>query len=367
MSDGPVDSALPAGGAGVLSPVGWRDHPLFVREATERPGSAAMPATITAFVVILGTVALIGFSVAHSNAAGRAAAVDMANVAFLATGLELLLLLVIVPPLAAASATKAMARARARVIEGRRAWLRIAAEELAGIVAFPLLLMVVAFPVVLATFLYAGLDPATVVVAQSLGVGAVLATGALGVAVGTRMNRELSATLVTYGLGLVLMAGAGLAGIALHHGSDRASPESVHPLVFANAFYAAHALTVGPSPADLHVGQLLALARQDHSTTRTAGPAVAPWTASTATLLLVTGLALGSSAGVLARSAASGDSGPPPGGRLLNRLRQPLRLHRPGGRHRDSAAGHAVVTPRPPEPGMPEPVTTQDTSPSPES
>ena len=272
------------------------DNPILVREIRARAGSWSMPLAMAAYATALGGFALVMFAVTIARApGGDPSPADMADVAFLTLCLQLLLHMLIVPPLVADS----MAGERERgtletLLTGVFDARNVVRFKLLAAVGFPLLLLVVGLPVLLAVFAYAGAGVWSLIVGELVTAVAVVAIGAVAIAAGATAPRALSATFITYAAVAALFVVLGLLGALLHHGSDRAVAESVHPLAFVNPFYVFHALVLGPSPAGLDVGHLVGLLFQRHATTSTWGPTIQPWTASVPALAVVVAIGLGS-------------------------------------------------------------------------
>lgn len=263
-----------------------RQSPVVDREKLVRARSGRTPVTMALNVCVLGGFALVMFGLAISRAAdNRPSAVDMAQVAFLTAAVQLVLALLFVPPLAATAISGERERGTFDLLVlGRLSPTHIVVTKLAATLAYLALVMVMALPVLVAVFLYAGLDLGQLLLVEVVTVVTVATLAAVGVLVGTWLRRALTATLVAYVVGVVLYAGTALLGVVVRFDAplnpERAESSTVHPVVFANPFYAIHAVVLGPSPSGAHVGHLgesLALKRDGASTW---GPVVQPWQAS---------------------------------------------------------------------------------------
>lgn len=300
---------------------GVRTNPILVHEGRARARSWSMPVAMAVYVSLLGAFALVMFSLAISGAPdNHPSATDMANVAFLTLGFQLVLQLLIVPPLVADSiASEREQNTIETLLTGILGARNVVRFKLLASTALPLLLVVVAFPVLLAVFLYAGVGAADLLLAELVTIAAVMAIGAVSLAVGTMAPRSLSATLVAYGVVLGIFVVLPLLGVVLHRGPARLLSASVHPFVFANPFYVFHTLTLGPTPAGLDLGHLVGLLFQRHATASTWGPLVQPWELALVAQVLVVsaGIRLASWRLSQRRLAQS---------RMWRVLRQPLRV-----------------------------------------
>lgn len=260
------------------------DSPILEREGQRRARSWRTPFTISAFVCLLGGFALLLFSLATSRAPAGPAAADMANVAFLTVALQLVVALLVVPARAgSAIAGERELRSLDLLLVGRLGPRHIVVTKLAASLAYLLLLLVAAAPVLLAAFLYAGLDVGQLARCEALTVVTVVTLGSVALLLSALIDRPTSAVLASYGAGLALFVGTVLLGLVVQLDPPQADPglsPPVHPFVLANPFYAAHEIALGPLPGGTHLGQAGRLLTVRGGRASTWGPVVQPWLVS---------------------------------------------------------------------------------------
>ncbi|MGQ0744801.1 MAG: ABC transporter permease [Acidimicrobiales bacterium] len=269
------------------------DVPILAQEALSRARSPMMPITMALYVSTLGLTALLLFSVAMPNdAPATPNPADMANVAFLTAALQLALALLVVPALAAPALAAERERGTLDLLRlGRLEPRRLVAAKLFASLAYLALLVAVAFPVLLAVFLYAGLGVGPLIRAELLTLGSALALGSMALALGARLPRAVSATVAAYALALAAYGLTVPVGARIGPGAD-AAPAAVHPLVFANPFDGLHSLVFPEPPAGSSLGQVVAALVPGGTDATPWGPVVEPWVAALAWQGALGGLAL---------------------------------------------------------------------------
>lgn len=297
--------------------------PILARENQARARSWAMPFTMALYVCGLGGFALVMFSIVLSDAPDRRpSAIDMAEVAFLTSGLQLVLALLMVPALAAGAITSEKERGTlAMVMLGRLGARRVVVSKLASATTYLAMLVVIALPVMTAVYLYAGLGMTQLVITEAVVLTTSIGLAALAILVSSLMARTVTATLVSYVAAVVLWVGLALAAAVVLDFREPLNPaqapySSLHPVVLANPFYAVHAAVIGPSPAGAKAGHVVQLLLFRQGDPEGWGPVVQPWQLS-----VLANLALGAVCLVFATRKLDGHS-------LRAVLRRPVHLRR---------------------------------------
>lgn len=300
--------------------------PLLLRERQTRPRSWAMPLGMSAFLSIIGFYALLEAFVAISQADGTPGASAMARGAMTTAACQYVIILLTIPPTAAVvvSAERERGTLDLLLLSGfsprRLVW-----SELSAALAFRILLIVVASPLLLASFLYSGLGVGQFLITELVTVASIVALGALGIALNTILRNAVAAALLTYALAIGLRFFVSIVGavttfdVALNPAAS--GPQAVHPIVFANPIYALQALNTGPSPAGAHLGHLVGLFLGRESDPASWGPLIQPWQASMVVLVGATLALMALAARRLASRPRPGPDVPSP--RSLRSTRRP--------------------------------------------
>jgi len=235
------------------------------------------------FVSILGAAALALFSVALPDSPDASPnPSDMANVAFLTAALQLALAVLFVPPLTAPAFSAEHERGTFELLRlGCLKPRQLVASKLVASLAYLVLLMVVAAPVLMAVFLYAGIGLGQFVLVELLTLGTAVALGSVAMALSAWLPRTVTTTVATYATALALYGLAVPVGAVLGTGST-ADAAAGHPLVFTNPFYALHSLVFPVPPSGAPLGQLFRLVIPGGTDAGSWGPTLQPWQASLA-------------------------------------------------------------------------------------
>lgn len=300
---------------------GLPDNPVLERERLTRARSWGMPLGMSLYICSLGGVALLQFSWAISAAPDKTpTAANMARAAFLVASLQLITVFLAVPPVVGSAISSERERGMFDLLLlGSHSPRSLVWCELWAALAYRLLLVVVAAPVLLAVFLYAGLGVGQFLLAELLTFAVAVSVGSVALLLSTVMTRGLGAALSTYGLVFALRFAIITTGSLLS--SDvplnpaPGAPPAVFPLVFATPFYALKALLTGPAPAGAHIGHLVGLLLRRDSDPASWGPVVQPWQAALLGMMAVTMLSM-----ALATRVVAGRR--PPSRRRLRSLRR---------------------------------------------
>jgi len=292
-------------------------NPILEREALTRARSWTPPVTMTLYLCLLGAFALSMFSRAISGAPDKLpAAEDMANAVFLTVGFQLVLALLFVPALAAG----AIAGERERgtldmLVLSRLRPFDLAWGKLAAAVAYPVMLVVVSLPVLVAVFLYAGLDLGQLAISQLITLVTAITLGAAATLLSAVSPSTVVATVGAYVTALGLYVATALVG-AIPSSEGAAGSWGAHPLLFGNPFYALKAVTTAFEPAGASLGELFHRLILRGGPPTASGPLLQPWQLSVLLQVALTAICL-----VVT-------------GRVLSRRR-----HRPPRKRAESAAG----------------------------
>lgn len=275
-------------------------NPIVEREALTRSRAWTTPVTITLYLCLLGGFALAMFSRASSSAPnGLPGAEDMANAAFLTVGFQLVLILLFAPALAAGGIAGERERGTLdMLVLSRLRPVDLAWGKLAAAVAFPVALVVLALPVLVAVFLYAGLDLGQLAITQLVTVVTAVTLGAVATLLSAVAPTTVVATVTAYIAAIALYLATALVG-SIPSSDNQTGAWAAHPLLFGNPFYAMKATATAFSPAGASVGDLLHRLPLREGTPSSWGVRVQPWQLSvifqvalTAVCLIATGRAL---------------------------------------------------------------------------
>lgn len=281
-------------------------NPLFVSDGLARVRSWRTPVLIGLYLTVLGLVAFVVFATQLNSARTGFGQVDVGSLVFTSVAVgQLALVCVLAPGLAAGAISGERERQTFDVLAASRMkpW-HIVWGKLVTSIAFIVLLIVAALPVLGTAFLFGGVDFEQFLVSQLLTVTTALTLAAVALFVSALVRRSLVSTVVAYvasAAGLVgsVVLGALLTALYLQAQGPlvAAGPVQVqtvvHPLIFVNPFNAMTAL-LQPSPfgGAAHLGrvaQILTLARGPAST---GGPLIEAWQASIFIELLVVALSV---------------------------------------------------------------------------
>jgi len=277
-------------------------NPILEREALTRARSWTTPVTMTLYLCLLGAFALAMFSRAISGAPDKLpAAEDMANAVFLTVGFQLVLALLFVPALAAG----AIAGERERgtldmLVLSRLHPFDLAWGKLAAAVAYPVVLVVVSLPVMVAVFLYAGLDLGQLAITQVLTLVTAITLGAVATMLSAVSPSTVVATVGSYVSALGLYVVTALLGASLSP-DNKARLWDVHPLLFANPFHALKAATSAYEPAGASIGELFHRLFLKSGAPVPSGTVLQPWQLSALLQVALTAMCLVVTARVLSR------------------------------------------------------------------
>ncbi|MEJ7764259.1 MAG: ABC transporter permease subunit [Acidimicrobiales bacterium] len=278
-------------------------NPILEREALTRARSWSTPVTMTLYLCLLGAFALAMFSRAISGAPDKLpAAEDMANAAFLIVGFQLVLALLFVPALAAG----AIAGERERgtldmlVLSHLRPF-DLAWGKLAAAVAYPVVLVVVSLPIVMSAFLYAGLDLGQLAITQVLTLVTAITLGAVATFLSAVSPSTVVATVGSYVAALGLYVVTVLLGAIPADDGKTGLWGSVHPLLFANPFYALTAVTTAFEPAGASLGELFHRLILRGGTPTPSGLVLQPWQLGVLAQVVITAICLAATGRVLSR------------------------------------------------------------------
>ncbi len=268
-------------------------NPIVMREGITRARSLSTPITMTLYLCLVGGFAMAMFSRAISGAPNRLpAAEDMANAVFLTVAFQLVLALLFVPPLAAGGIAGERERGTLdMLVLGRMSPSELAWGKLVAAVAYPLTLILAAFPLLTAAFLYAGLDLGQLLIVEVLTIVTAVTLGAVATLLSTVSPSTVVATVTAYGAALGLYVVTALVGAVPTLEGDGAG-WGAHPLLFANPFYALKAVTTAFAPAGAATGELLQRLAFRGGRPSTWGPVVQPWQVSVVIQLIATALSM---------------------------------------------------------------------------
>jgi ABC-2 type transport system permease protein len=265
------------------------DNPLIVKDAVSRMRSWRAPVVLTLYLGLLGFSGYAIFVVvAISSGVDRSGAARTGSYVFNSLALiQMSLVSLFAPALAAGAISGERERQTLDVLlVSRVSAVGIVLGKLVASVAFMLLLILAALPLFAAVFLFGGIDFEQFMVTQLLTVSTALSIGAVSLFLSAVFRRTLPSTVAAYGVAFAGMVGTLFIGtlftfaILLRSsggGGGLGSQSDVHPLLFANPFYALETVLSNPNGAPMHVGRLLQLLFLGIGDPNSAGPMLEPW------------------------------------------------------------------------------------------
>lgn len=270
-------------------------NPLFVSDGLARVRTWRAPFLIGLYLTVLGLVAFVQFAtqqnMARYNGAGQ---IDVGSSVFTSVALvQLALVCVLAPGLASGAISGERERQTFDVLAASRMkpW-HIVWGKLVTSIAFIVLLIVAALPVLGTVFLFGGIDFQQFLVSQLLTVTTALALAAVSLFISALVRRSLPSTVVAYALAMVGLVGSAVLGgllttmylqVQMAVGGPGAGPIQpfAHPLLFVNPFTAMTAL-LQPSPVvgPVYLGRVVQIMMLGSGPASTSGPLVEAWQAS---------------------------------------------------------------------------------------
>jgi ABC-2 type transport system permease protein len=265
------------------------DNPLIVKDGVSRMRSWRAPLVLTLYLGVLG---LFGYAVfvlqIVLSASDRSGAAQIGGVVFeMMAFMQLSLVALFAPALAAGAISGERERQTFDVLlVSRLSALSIVWGKLVASVAFMLLLILAALPLFAAVFLFGGIDFEQFVITQLLTVTTAVSIAAVSLFLSAAFGRTLSSTVAAYGVAFAGMVGTLIGGALMSVGligrtGGLAVPNAdVHPLEFANPFYALWIVLNNPNGAPMHVGRLMQLLSFLPGPPSSLGPLIEPWVAT---------------------------------------------------------------------------------------
>lgn len=265
------------------------DNPLIVKDGVSRMRSWRAPLVLTLYLGVLG---LFGYAVfvlqIVLSASDRSGAAQIGGVVFeMMAFMQLSLVALFAPALAAGAISGERERQTFDVLlVSRLSALSIVWGKLVASVAFMLLLILAALPLFAAVFLFGGIDFEQFVITQLLTVSTAVSIAAVSLFLSAAFGRTLSSTVAAYGVAFAGMVGTLIGGALMSVGligrtGGLAVPNAdVHPLEFANPFYALWIVLNNPNGAPMHVGRLMQLLSFLPGPPSSLGPLIEPWMAT---------------------------------------------------------------------------------------
>lgn len=225
-------------------------NPIVEREAFTRARSWTTPVTMVLSQCLLGAFALALFSHAVSEGpGGLGRAEDVAGAAFRTAGLPLVLALLFVPAVAAGGIAGERERGTLDVLVLSRLHpFHLTWGKLVAAVAYPVALVFVSLPVLMAVFLYAGLDLGQLVATEAVTVVSAVAIGAVATLASALSPTTVLATVRAYAATLALYGGSALVS-AIAASDKRSRVGGAHSLLVANPLYAVRAVMTDIAPS----------------------------------------------------------------------------------------------------------------------
>jgi ABC-2 type transport system permease protein len=264
------------------------DNPLIVKDAVSRMRSWRAPVIVTIYLGLLGAFGYASFVSAavmgpsnRTSGSAQIGAIVFSSLAFI----QLSLVSLFAPALAAGSISGERERQTFDVLlVSRMTAVAIVWGKLVASVAFMLLLILSALPLFAAVFLFGGIDFEQFMVTQVLTVTTAVSIGAVSLFLSAVFRRTLPSTVVAYGVAFAGMIGTLVAGLLFTfalvvRGSAAQTPVNgdLHPLLFANPFYALYIVLGDANGAPMHVGRLAQLLFFMTGQPSTVGPSLEPW------------------------------------------------------------------------------------------
>jgi ABC-2 type transport system permease protein len=279
-------------------------NPLFISDGLARVRTWRAPAVVALYLAVLGLVALVQFQAQQSSSFYGTGQVDVGSAVFTAVALaQLALICAFAPALAAGAISGERERQTFDVLTASRMkpW-HIVWGKLVSSIAFVVLLILAAMPLLSTAFLFGGVDVGQFLVTLLLTASTALAVAAVALFASALVRRSLVSTVVAYGAVTAWTAGTAVLGSLLSFLYFRSSQSGVsagpgpaqpdlHPLLFANPFFALTAvLQPGVTGGAVHLGRAAQILFMATGTPSTAGPLVQAWQAAALAELLVVAL-----------------------------------------------------------------------------
>jgi ABC-2 type transport system permease protein len=265
------------------------DNPLIVKDAVSRMRSWRAPMIVTIYLGLLGAFGYASFVSAavmgpanRTSGSAQIGAIVFSSLAFI----QLSLVSLFAPALAAGAISGERERQTFDVLlVSRMTAVGIVWGKLVASVAFMLLLILAALPLFAAVFLFGGIDFEQFLVTQILTVTTAISIGAVSLFLSAVFRRTLPSTVVAYGVAFAGMIGTLVAGLLFTfalvvRGSASQTPAvsgDLHPLLFANPFYALYIVLGDANGAPMHIGRLAQLLFFVTGQPSTVGPELEPW------------------------------------------------------------------------------------------
>jgi ABC-type transport system involved in multi-copper enzyme maturation permease subunit len=265
------------------------DNPLITKDAVSRMRSWRAPLILTTYLGLLsafGYAFFVSQTLASPSQRTGSAIIGAGVFTWLAF-IQLSLVSLFAPALAAGAISGERERQTFDVLlVSRMTATAIVIGKLVSSVAFMLLLILSALPLFAAVFLFGGIDFEQFLVTQVLTVTTAVSIGAVSLFLSSVFRRTLPSTVVSYGVAFTGMIGTLVAGLLFTFAMMLRGPGSisiqggeVHPLLYANPFYALYIVLIDPSATPLHVGRLFQLLFFVTGQPSAAGPQIEPWQA----------------------------------------------------------------------------------------
>ena len=263
------------------------DNPLIVKDGVSRMRSWRAPLVLTLYLSVLGLfgysvfVALIVLSPSDRSGSAQIGGQVFESMAFM----QLSLVALFAPALAAGAISSERERQTFDVLlVSRLSAVSIVWGKLVASVAFMLLLILAALPLFAAVFLFGGIDFEQFAITQLLTVTTAVSIAAVSLFLSAAFGRTLSSTVAAYGAAFAGMVGTLIAGGLMSVGllgraasQGVAATTDVHPLEFANPFYALWIVLNSPNGAPMHLGRLVQMLTFLPGSPSSLGPLIEPW------------------------------------------------------------------------------------------
>jgi ABC-2 type transport system permease protein len=265
------------------------DNPLISKDAVSRMRTWRAPAILTVYLGLLSAFGYASFVTTTLMAPSQrtGSALIGAGVFSYLAFIQLSLVSLFAPALAAGAISGERERQTFDVLlVSRMTAGAIVFGKLVSSVSFMLLLILSALPLFAAVFLFGGIDFEQFVVTQLLTVTTAVSIGAVSLFLSAAFRRTLSSTVVSYGVAFAGMIGTLVAGVLFTLALMLRAPAGlngsgdVHPLLFANPFYALFVVLNNPNGTPMALGRLVQLLFFVNGTPATLGPSFEPWQAA---------------------------------------------------------------------------------------
>lgn len=272
-------------------------NPIVTLEGTSRMRSWRAPLAITLYLGLLGgfgfAVYQVGLAVQPAEQRGQSdiGALVFASMAFF----QLSLVCLFAPALAAGSISNERERQTFdMLLVSQVTELGIVVGKLIASIGFQVLLIVSALPMFAVVFLFGGIDGGQFALTQVLTIGTAITLAAVSVAVSAGFRTTLPATVTSYAVSFGLVAGTLVFGylftLVLENRGAPVDPAPVHPLLYANPFYAQFSVLTNPSSSHVGFSQMLHLLLLLPGG-EGGGPALDPWQTTLLAEAVITGIA----------------------------------------------------------------------------